>query len=1106
MQINKFNIQVLISIIIIGLITWSCQTDNKQVSQFTLFTGEDTGLDFNNNPEQTPELNVFNYMYFYNGGGLSVGDFNKDGLHDVFFTSNMGDNKLYINKGNLKFEDVTEKAGISGNTGWTSGTTIVDINNDGLLDIYVSQIGDYEVLHGKNQLYVCQKVEDGVPIYEDHAADYKLDLVGFSTQAAFFDYDLDGDLDMFQLNHSLHQNNTFGKRESFQNKKHDLSGDKLMKNDNGVFRDVSVEAKIQSTVIGYGLGIAISDINLDGWPDIYIGNDFHENDYLYINQQNGTFKESIVDQMKHTSRFTMGVDMADINNDGYSDVFSLDMAPDDAYILKTSLGEDGYGIFQFKLGFGYNHQFARNNLQLNNGDNSFREIGLFAGVDATDWSWSPLLFDFNHDGYKDLFISNGIPRRMNDIDYVNFMTSANGNNTNPSHNDDMAAVEMMPEIKLPNRFFLNNKDLHFIDITDQVDKGQVSFSNGSAYVDFDNDGDLDVIVNNMYDLPFLYRNNESEIQNEESDFVLINLSGPSSNIMAVGAKLLCFKNGEILLSENFPTKGYQSNVQNGLHLGLGGASLIDSLLLIWPDNSYEKIDLNSLNTVLNRSWKAGLPQFNYSSLQKTKDQSKFSDITESTKIDFIHEENQFVEFNREALIPGMVSTEGPALATGDLNGDGLDDVFIGGAKRRKSEIYSQLPDGSFKKTTPLVIEKDSIFEDVDATIVDIENDGDLDIVVATGGNEYRGKNEFRKQRLYINNGSGQFDKQYPFEEAYMTASCVLPVDFNNDGLIDLFFGGRAVPYMYGVVPNSYLYQNMGDGQFKNVTEDVSKTLSTVGMVRDGSWVDIDLDGDYDLVLAIEWEPVKIYLNEKGFFKEHSINNLAGWWNFVLPYDFDNDGDIDILAGNMGENSKLKPTRDEPLRMYVADFDDNKQVEQILTYYKQGKEIPFANFQELTTQMPSLKKEFLYAKDFAKASLPELLGEEKLKNAIKYEAIDFSSAYFENTGKGLTYKAHNLPWELQLSTMEAASIISRNESSSEVIVGGNFYDCNIEMGRYDASNGNILTIDNDGKFIISSLGDLKIDGQVRRIKQLRVNKKNAFILGINDAPIQIISVN
>lgn len=1099
-------------LILLIIVVWTvscCRTPDDRDVQFERLSDKHTGLKFTNNPQQTESLNVFNYMYFFNGGGVSVGDFNNDGLQDIFFTSNMEANSLYLNRGKLEFEDITRKAGMSGQPGWTTGSTVLDINNDGLLDIYVSQIGDYEVLKGKNQLYVCQGIEDGIPHYKDMAGEYGLDFVGFSTQAAFFDYDLDGDLDMYQLNHSLHHNSTFGKRSSFQNKKHPQSGDRLLENVDGVYKDVSENANIQSTVIGYGLGIAISDINLDGWPDIYIGNDFHENDYLYINQQDGTFKESVTEQLRHTSRFSMGVDMADINNDGFSEIISLDMAPEDPYILKTSLGEDAFGIFKFKLGFGYNHQYARNNLQLNNGDDTFSEIGMYAGVDATDWSWAPLMFDFDHDGYKDIFVSNGIPRRMNDIDYVKFRTSDQDLMWKTSHNsmdkEDMSVVEMMPKIKLPNKFFRNSKNLQFEDLEHEVAGNNESFSNGAAYADFDNDGDLDIVVNNIEDAAFLYKNRQTERKSMNSDYYFIKPSGLPRNMMAVGARLFAFKKrGELLIAENFPTKGFQSSMENGLHLGIGDVSEVDSVLLVWPDNTYEPISLKETNKQVKKGWKSGLPQFDFGTLVKNEKHDAFRDATAESQLDFVHSENPFVEFNRETLIPGMVSSEGPAVAVGDINGDGLDDVFFGGAKRRKGEIYMQSHSGKFEKATPKTISNDSIFEDVDAALIDLDNDGDLDLVVASGGNEYRGESEYLKQRLYINKGNGQFEKSLPFEGVFMTASCVLPADFNNDGLTDLFFGGRAVPHNHGLVPESYLFQNLGNGKFENVTQAKAGSMMNAGMVKDGHWVDIDMDGDQDLILAIEWEPIKIYYNNQGKFTESTFNQLKGWWNFVLPYDYDQDGDVDILAGNTGENSKLKPTHDEPVRMYVADFDHNNQIEQILTYYKKGKEIPFANFEELTKQMPELKKRYLMAKDFARASLTELFGAEEIEQSIAYEANTFSSAYFENNGDG-TFETHFLPQQLQFSSLQAASVLSSNsEHSTDVVIGGNFYDCNIEMGRYDANYGNILTIGENGQLAIRPVGPLKIDGQLRKICRLNSSYQPKFVLGFNDAPAMLIA--
>ncbi|MCB0562774.1 MAG: VCBS repeat-containing protein [Phaeodactylibacter sp.] len=1104
-RISMKELQSLLCIVVLIFSISGCSTEEQSGYQFQLLTKADTGLDFQNVLKQSSDFNVFNYMYFFNGGGVAAGDFNQDGLVDLFFTSNMGPNQLFLNEGGLHFRDVTEPSGMEGMGGWTAGATTVDINDDGLLDIYVSQMGDFQNIKGRNQLYVCLGIEDGVPVFEDQAIEYGLGLVGFSTQAAFFDYDLDGDLDMFQLNHSLHDNGTFGQKKSFAGTFHPLSGDKLMRNDGGVFTDVTPGSGINSTVIGYGLGMVAGDINLDGWPDIYVGNDFHENDYLYINQKDGTFKEVLTEQMMHTSRFSMGVDVADLNNDGFDEVVSLDMAPYDPDILKSSLGEDAYSIFKFKLGYGYNHQFARNNLQLNNGDGTFSEIGMFAGIDATDWSWAPLFMDFDHDGYKDLFVSNGIPRRMNDIDYVNYRADHELKwkaNTNNLEEEDLLLVDKMPQIKLPNKFFRNTGGLKFEDIESRIKGGLPTFSNGAIYADLDNDGDLDVVSNNIEDEPYIYKNLEVENHpvGKERSFLSLSFEGAPGNRHAIGASVIVFKGKEKLFSQHFPVRGYQSSVQLGLHIGIGAANQVDSILLIWPDQTYQRLTDIAYNRTVTVEWKAGLPKFDFRTLHPRAERNwDLADKTRETALDYRHEENPFVEFNREGLIPHMVSAEGPALAVGDVNGDGLDDLFLGSSKRRHSRLYLQSADGKFRDVTPAVILNDSIFEDVDAVFADLENDGDLDLVIATGGNEYWDQQEPLRQRAYINDGKGNFrGDENLFPGAFMTASCVLPADVNGDGLVDFFFGGRAVPWNYGKIPDSYLFINKGQGIFEEATEQYAAGLKQVGLVKNGSWTDIDQDGDPDLVLAMEWDAIQIFVNTDGQLKKTALNDDKGWWNFVLPYDFDQDGDVDILAGNLGMNSKFDPSPEEPVNLYVNDFDDNGQIEQILTYHLGGREIPFANYAEITKQLVSLKKKYLYSKDFAKASLTEMFGEEKLVGATLLQANTFKSIYFENTGEGLNFKAHELPDELQFSTLNAGALYDFDgDGRQDVLLGGNFYESNIEMGRYDASYGNVLSFQKDGTFKVSPAGSMRIQGQIRRMEPVTIGGKACFIIVRND---------
>ncbi len=1074
---------------------------------FKMINGAELGLDFSNELEQTSEFNVFNYMYFFNGGGVAAGDFNQDGLPDLYFTSNMESNRLFLNKGDLQFEDVTDQAGVPGSGGWKTGASVVDINQDGMLDIYVSQMGDFQTVEGRNQLFVCQEVVDGVPRFEERAAEYGLDFVAFGTQASFFDYDLDGDLDCFLLNHSLHANGTFGKRKAFDDR-HPQAGDRLLRNDNGRFVDVTSEAGIYSTVIGYGLGIATGDINLDGWPDLYIGNDFHENDYLYLNQQDGTFKEVLTEQMRHTSRFSMGVDMADINNDGFNEVLSLDMLPEDPYILKSSLAEDSYSIFNFKLGYGYNHQYSRNNLQLNRGDSTFSEIGIYSGIFATDWSWAPLFFDFDHDGLKDLFISNGIPRRMNDIDYVNYRANNEirwKQQTNNLEEEDLTVVEKMPRIKLANKFYRNLGDLRFDDVSRRVEGAEPTFSNGAVTVDLDGDGDLDVVVNNIEDAPTVYQNLLME-QNPETahDYLRFDLSGPEGNRQAIGTRAILYRDNQKLYFEYFPVRGYQSSALVPFHIPVGDASAIDSLLLIWPDNTVQAIQDPAINAVQPVTWVEGLPTFDWSAFaERPEPPFTFREKTTDVGIDYVHEENDFLEFDREGLIPFMVSAEGPGVAIGDLNQDGRDDIFLGSSKRYKSRIYLQQSDGSYRDASPATMLQDSVFEDVDAAMADLDGDGLTDIVVASGGNEYWASQDPRRQRIYWNQGNGSFTLDTAaFGNTFMTGAAVEVTDFNGDDLPDVFLGARSVPWNYGKTPQSYLFLNKGDGVFEDVTSRLASGLGSVGMIRDASWVDLDQDDDPDLLLALDWGPVTAFINNNGRLTKKVLWKEHGWWNVVRTADPDKDGDLDILVGGIGANAKLQPTSEEPVRLYINDFDDNDQVDQILTYYLEGKEYPFATYAELTKQLPPLKKEYLFAKDLAAAELTDIFGATKLRQAEVLHVDEARHLYLENQGDG-TYVKHILPEELQFSTINDLWPMDLDQDGQpEWIAGGNFHRNNIEMGRYDASYGNVLDFDEEGNMVVLPLGDVHLEGVVQNIRSLRINGEEYVLIVRNDGPVRV----
>ncbi|MEP7229125.1 MAG: VCBS repeat-containing protein [Ginsengibacter sp.] len=1118
-MISKRNFYIIniCLLLVVNSFTACKEKKNTQPSLFKVLDSKITGLSFSNDLNYNQQFNLFKYIYFYNGSGVGAGDFNNDGLIDLFFGSNQGENKLYLNTGNLKFKDVSKEASVPEDGGWTTGVSIVDINNDGLLDIYVCRVGNYETLHSKNQLLINEGVDkNGVPVFFDKAHEYGLDFSGFSTQAVFFDYDMDGDLDMFLLNHSVHENGTFHPRNQFLGTYHPLSGDRIYSNNSTLastsgrrivpFTDVTKESGINSSAIGYGLGIAIADVNLDGYPDIYISNDFHENDYLYINQTNGTFKDEGEQRLMHTSQFSMGVDMADINNDAFPEIISTDMLASDPYILKRSLSEGEYDIFKYKIDNGYSYQYSRNNLQFNRHNGLFSEVGLYSGIAATDWSWSPLLFDFDNDGLKDLFISNGIPKRLNDIDYINFVSNGDVQQKileNDFRKKDLSLIDKFPKIKLPNKFFKNNGDFTFTDEDKLVNGNIPTFSNGAIYADLDNDGDMDVVVNNIDASVLVYENETSQLQHNTS--VKIKLKGSPENVNAIGAKVIVFANKEVRSYEKYPVKGFMSSSESPLLIGLYKTK-VDSAFVVWPDNTYQLVILPLNQSSLSVTYKRGLAKFDYNEISnKNKNPTKpLINVTSKIALNYKHEENQFSEFDRESLIPRMFSTEGPAIEVGDINHDGLDDVYIGAARDKKSAVFLQQVSGKFIKTSEPALDMDSAYEDVGACFADVNNDGNVDLVVASGGNEFYGPDSHNIPRVYLNDGNGFFTKkENSFNDLYLTASCVIPYDFNGDGFVDLFVGARTVPATYGQVPQSYLLQNDGKGRFKDVTGLYAQELSNIGFVTQALWFDIDKDGDKDLLICLEWGGIVTFINNRGNFTKKVLSDKNGWWNFIMPCDVDNDGDIDLIAGNLGLNSRLKASETEPVKMYYNDFDDNGKKEQILTYYLGGKEIPFANKAELEKQIPLVKKRFLYAEDFSKASLYDLFGEQKLENSKVFSADYFANAILINKGN-LQFETRKLPWKAQLTSYKDAAIINaNNDSLPDILLMGNYYENNTEMGRYDADFGTILVNKGAGEFSAETLNGLEVKGQVRHIKKIEIAKKEAFILARNNDSTMVI---
>ena len=1102
---------VLTSVMVL-LQACSIQQDETTVrGLFTRIPPERTRVLFSNNLTYTMEVNPFSFHNFYNGGGVAIGDINNDNLPDLFFCGNQVPNRLYINKGNFRFEDVSAKAGISSEGLWYTGATFADVNGDGLLDIFVCRAAHFLVGWRGNQLFINQ----GDLTFKDMASEYGLANAGFSTHCVFFDYDNDSDLDCYLLSNSNRSATQYNpikdQRKSYVSK----GGNKLYRNDGMKFIDVTEESGIYSSVIGFGLGVTISDINKDGWQDIYVSNDFFEKDYLYINKKNGTFQESLEEYVREISLFSMGADIADINNDAYPEIYVTDMLPEDEGRLKAKTTFENWEKYQSNVSKGYYHQFLRNVLQLNRGpvtdkgnssDFKFSEIGRFAGVHATDWSWGSLIADFDNDGFKDIFVSNGMYKDVTDQDFIQFVAN---DSVSVNRNDYKRLIDLLESNPVPNYFFHNNGDLTFTNRAVEWGLGNPGFSNGSAYADLDNDGDLDLVTSNINDAASIYRNNTNTVFPANTSLTII-LRGPKNNSQGFGAKVTAFSNGVSYYVEQMPARGFQSSVDPRLHLGLGKASQADSMIVEWPGE--KKQILRNVKTNQTITFKETDATNTAAQTPRPLPSNTFHNTLNNAGIDFVHHEDSYVDFDKERLTYQMLSTAGPKIAVGDVNGDKRDDLFIGGAHGQAGALYIQKINGSFARNRQPSFEEDKMYEDTDCLLFDADGDMDNDLVVCSGGNIFNEDSPLLKSRLYFNDGKGNFTKS---GEAFYdgvpegNASSVSAADYDNDGDNDLLLGIRSKTGNYGAPASSVLLQNNGQGRFTNVTDTVVPTLNNVGMVSDVDWLDYNKDGRIDFILTGEYLELKLFENKGNGFTEVTqsvgLTKTNGWWNRLVICDVNKDGFPDIIAGNHGLNSRFKASPEKPVTMYYGDFDQNNKPDQIICVYNGDKQYPMALRHDLVAVMPSLKKKFLKYADYKEKTIEQILDESQLNRATKMNAYELRTMLLLNNGKG-SFIVKPLPAEAQFSPVFAIEVKDfTQDGHDDILLGGNFYQSKPEIGIYDGMYGQLFRGDGTGNFESVSPGESNfvITGAIRDIHTLKISDRECIVVSRNNDSVVVL---
>lgn len=1088
----------VIFLLSVSVVLSSCKEEKLKDTLFRRVPSDYSNIEFANELDYTEELNTYTFRNFYNGGGVGLGDFNNDGLLDIFFAGNLVSNRLYLNQGKLIFKDITESAGLFSEGVWTTGVSVVDINGDGYLDIYICKSGPPGGEKRHNELFINNQNLTFV----EKSKEYGLDFEGLSVHSVFFDFDKDGDLDCYLLNNSLKSVGNYDLRKDQRMISDPMGGNKLLENRGGRFIDITTLAGIYSSNIGFGLGVSISDINEDGWDDIYVANDFFERDYLYINNGNGTFKESLESYVNEISMGAMGVDVADLTNDAKNEIFVTEMLPETEKRLKTSAQFENWGKYLASVKAGYFHQFGRNTLQLNNGNGTFSEIGRLTGMEATDWSWGVLLFDMNNDGWKDVFISNGIYKDLLDQDYVNFVATPDIIRKMIQSEDNvlMKLVDSIPSVPLPNYAYKNEGGLSFTNKVNEWGFSELSYSNGSAYGDLDNDGDMDLVVNNVNMEAFVYENRSTTMY-PDNHWIELQLRYEFQNKFAIGSKVTVFHKNTIQYQELRPVRGFMSSIDYKLHFGVNGKSAVDSIKVEWPNgmmNLYHNIPLDSVTTL---TYSGNGTKLNKKVFDSTVPVFVRSDIFQSP---FVHHENPYNDFDKNRLLFHMISSEGPCLCSGDVNGDHLDDFYIGGARGQAGELYVQIKNGLFAVKSD-VLSADSLSEDTGCAFFDANNDGFDDLYVASGSNELSPLSSLYLDRLYLSLPGLKFKKSnqlLPTSKRFESTKSVEPADFDKDGDVDLFVGTRSNPSQFGSPVNGYLLVNDGHANLTNKTDELAPELKSMGMITDAKWVDINNDGKLDLVVVGEWMPIKVFINQEGRLIDHSnkfgLLHTNGWYNTLEVCDVNNDGLVDIIVGNHGLNSRFRASSSHPLKLYLNDFDGNGDLDPIITQYFDDQSYPMVLRNEILSQIPSLKKKFVRYKQYAGKSMNDIFYPEQLQDTVVLRADVLESFILIN--KGNSFDKLELPMVTQFSPTYAITTEDFNgDGNIDILMGGNLSRVKPEMGSYNAGYGTLLLGDGKGNFEVQTPAQsgISIRGDIRKFRPLKIAGQSVLIVARNN---------